>query len=104
MSGGVINRTVGEGHSRQREQHGQRRRGMKMCDVTGKQKLWFPESFILVYSPPANVGGSGSIPRLGRFPCRRKWQCTPLFLPGKIPWTEEPGRLQPMGSQESGMT
>ena len=24
---------------------------------------------------------------------------TPDFLPGKIPWTEEPGRLQSMGSQ-----
>ena len=24
---------------------------------------------------------------------------TPVFLPGKIPWTEEPGRLQSMGSQ-----
>ena len=30
---------------------------------------------------------------------RRKWQPTPVFLPGKIPWTEEPGRLQSMGSQ-----
>ena len=28
----------------------------------------------------------------------RKWQPTPVFLPGKIPWTEEPGRLQPIGS------
>ena len=25
-------------------------------------------------------------------------------LPGEIPWTEEPGRLQAMGSQESDMT
>ena len=24
---------------------------------------------------------------------RRKWQPTPVFLPGKISWTEEPGRL-----------
>ena len=64
---------------------------------------------------------------------RRKWQHTPVFLPGesqgqrsllgcrlwgrtesdmtdaaastitwKIPWTEEPGRLQSMGSQKAG--
>ena len=26
-----------------------------------------------------------------------KWQ--PVFLPGEIPWTEKPGRLQSMGSQ-----
>ena len=35
--------------------------------------------------------------------CRRKWQPTPVFLPGEFPWTEEPGRLQSMGSQESDM-
>ena len=29
-------------------------------------------------------------------PQRRKWQPTPVFLPGKIPWTEESGRLQSM--------
>ena len=29
---------------------------------------------------------------------RRQWQPTPVLLPGKIPWTEEPGRLQSMGS------
>ena len=30
---------------------------------------------------------------------RRKWQPTPVLLPGKIPWTEKPGRLQAMGPQ-----
>ena len=38
----------------------------------------------------------------GKIPWRRKWQPTPVFLPGKIPWTEEPGRLQSMGSQRVG--
>ena len=35
---------------------------------------------------PASAGDTGevgSIPRLERFPWRRKWQPTPLFLPGK---------------------
>ena len=27
------------------------------------------------------------------------WQPSPVFLPGESPWTEEPGGLQPMGSQ-----
>ena len=36
-----------------------------------------------------------------------EWQPIPIFLPGKshpqrIPWVEEPGRLQPMGSQRAG--
>ena len=29
----------------------------------------------------------------------RAWQPTPVFLPGKSPWTEEPGGLQSLGSQ-----
>ena len=29
----------------------------------------------------------------------RKWQPTPVFLPGESPWKEEPGGLQSMGSQ-----
>ena len=37
-------------------------------------------------NPPANAGDTGdmgSIPGLGRFPWRRKWQPTLVFLPGK---------------------
>ena len=34
----------------------------------------------------------------------RQWHPTPVFLPRKIPWTEEPGRLQSMGSLESDTT
>ena len=30
---------------------------------------------------------------------RRAWQPTLIFLPREPPWTEEPGRLQSMGSQ-----
>ena len=29
---------------------------------------------------------------------RRQWHPTPVLLPGKISWMEEPGRLQSMGS------
>ena len=39
-----------------------------------------------------------------KIPWRRKWQLTPVLLPGKITWTEEPGRLQSMGSQSVGHT
>jgi len=46
-----------------------------------------------------NMGYLGSVPGLGRFPWRRVWQSTPVFLPGESPWTEEPGMLQSMGSQ-----
>ena len=46
-----------------------------------------------------NSGDMGSIPELGRFPWTRAWQPTLVFLPGESPGTEEPGRLQSMGSQ-----
>ena len=47
-----------------------------------------------VKNPLANAGDTGLIPGSRRFPWRRKWQPT---LAWKIPWTEEPGRLQSMG-------
>ena len=40
----------------------------------------------------------GFNPWVRKMPWRRKWQPTPVFLPGKS-WTEEPGELQSMGSQ-----
>ena len=48
-----------------------------------------------------NAGDLGSIPGLGRSPGRRKWQPTPVSLPGKSR-TEEPGGLQSVGSQRVG--
>ena len=36
---------------------------------------------------------------VGNIPWRRKWQPTPVFLPGESPWKEEPGGLHSMGSQ-----
>ena len=39
-----------------------------------------------------------------KFHWRRAWQRTLAFLPGESPWTEKPGGLQSIGSQESGMT
>ena len=47
----------------------------------------------MVKNPPANAGNEGSIPGSGRFPWRRKWQPTPVFLPGKSHEIEEPGGL-----------
>ena len=44
-----------------------------------------------------NVGDLGSIPGLGRFPWKRAWQATPVFLPRESLWTEEPAGPQSMG-------
>ena len=44
-----------------------------------------------------NVGDRGSTPGLGRSPWRRKWQPTPVLLPGKSHgWMQEPGGLWSM--------
>ena len=40
----------------------------------------------------------GFNPWVGKIPWSRKWQSTPVFLPGESPWTEDPGRLQSIGS------
>jgi len=37
----------------------------------------------VVNNPPANAVDVVLIPELGRFPWRRAWQPTPVFLPGK---------------------
>ena len=41
-------------------------------------------------------------PWVGKIPWRRKWQPTPVFVPGIIPWTEGPGGLQSTGLQRVG--
>ena len=44
---------------------------------------WTSPGGSVVKNPPANAGDMGSIPGSGRFPWRRKWPPTPIFLPGK---------------------
>ena len=66
--------------------------------------IFFYPLKIVIKNPPASAGDVrdvGSIPGLGRSPggghgnhCR--------ILPWRIPWTEEPGGLQSIGSQRIG--
>ena len=48
-----------------------------------------------------NVGDLGSIPELGRSP-EKEMATHSSILAWRIPWTEEPGGLQSMGSQRVG--
>ena len=41
-------------------------------------------------------------PWVGKIPWSWAWQPTLVFLPGKTPWTEEPGVVQSMESQRVG--
>ena len=50
---------------------------------------------------PCNVGDPGSIPGSGRFSGERNGSSLSI-LAWRIPWTEESGKLQSMGSQTVG--
>ena len=61
---------------------------------------------LAVKNPPANGGDKrdmGSIPG-SEDPLEEGMATHSSILALRIPWTEEPGRLQSMGSQESDMT
>ena len=38
----------------------------------------------MVKNPPTNAGDMSLDPWIGNIPWRKKWQLTPLFLPGKL--------------------
>ena len=62
--------------------------------------MGFPGDSV-VKDPPANARDTGSIPGLGRSP--GEGNGNPIrVLAWEIPWTEEPGELQSMGSQRIG--
>ena len=57
----------------------------------------------MVNNLAASAEDLGSIPGLGRF-WRRKWQPTPVFLPGKFHGQRNLGSLHFTGSQRSDTT
>ena len=57
-----------------------------------------------LHADAGNLRNKGSIPGSGRPPWRRAWQPTPVFLPGRISWTEEPGGLTVHRVTESDVT
>ena len=59
--------------------------------------MGFPD-VVVIKNPSANSRDMGSIPGLRRCPGIGNATHSSI-LAWKIPWTEEPGRLQSMGSQ-----
>ena len=51
-----------------------------------------------------NAGDLGLIPGSGRFPWRRKWQATPVLLPGKSHGQRSLVRYSPWDCKDSDMT
>ena len=59
---------------------------------------------LVVKNLPANAGDMGLIRELGRFPWRRAWQPTPVFLPGKSHEQISLAGYSPWDRQESDPT
>src|SRR5574342_658772 len=55
---------------------------------------------LVVKKPPVNAGNSGSI-RVRKIPWRRKWQSTPVFLPGKSYGQRSLARYSPSDCKDS---
>ena len=63
--------------------------------------LWGFPGGIAVKNMPANVPDMGSIPGSGRS-LEEEMATHCIILAWRIPWTEDPGGLQSMGSQRAG--
>ena len=58
----------------------------------------------MVKASAYNAGDPGLIPGLGRFPWRRKWQPTPVLLPGKSHGQRSLVAYGPWGCKKSDTT
>ena len=58
----------------------------------------------MVNNPPANTGDMDLIPGGQEDPLEKEMATHSSTLVWEIPWAEEPGGLQSMGSQKSDMT
>ena len=58
----------------------------------------------VVKNPPARARDADVIPGPGRFTWRKKWQCTPLFLPGKPHGQRSLACCSPWSHKESDAT
>ena len=86
--------------------------GRKVLGTT--KKLALPLFFFshplwssVVKNPPANVGDTGNlswIPWVMKIPWRKKWQPTPVFLPGKSHGERSMVGYSPWGHKESNTT
>ena len=65
--------------------------------------MGFPGGSV-VKNMPVKAGDAGSIPGSGKIPWRRKWQPTPVFLPGKSHGQRSLVGSGPWGCKESDMT
>ena len=67
------------------------------CLQTSERSAFLPNELVLCLPKLSN-----HLSYLRGLIRRRQWHPTPVLLPWKIPWMEEPGRLQSMGSLRVG--
>ena len=80
--------------------------GHKELDMTERRSLSSSvglPSWLSRYEPACNTGDQ-ILSLSGEDPLEEKMATHSSILAWRIPWTEEPGRLQRMGSQESDKT
>ena len=75
---------------------------MKIHCGVARRSRGFPDGLV-VKDLLANAGDAGSVPGSGRYP-EKEMATHSSILTWRIPWTEKPGRLQPMGLQKVGVT
>ena len=61
-------------------------------------------ALVVLVADAGDVRDGGSIPGWGRFPWRRAWQPTPVFLPGESHGQRSLGAYSPWGRTESDTT
>ena len=68
--------------------------------------VWASQVVLIVKKLPANAGDirHGFSPWVGKFPWRRAWQPTPVFLPGKSHGQRSLVSYSPSGRKEMDMT
>ena len=70
----------------------------KECSILHVGASWVA---LVLKNPPANAGeirDAGLIPGFGKIPLEKGMATHYSILAWRIPWTEEPGRLQSIGS------
>ena len=72
-----------------------------LCDLSCLDLGWVPDGSDGKEST-CQCRRRGFYPWVRKILWKRVWQPTPVCLPWRIPWTEEPGGLQSMGSQRVG--
>ena len=83
-----------------------------VCDISSIYDIKTSQVVVVVKNPPADAGDSAGFirslgredPWVGTIPGRRKWQLSPVFLPGEFHGQRSLAGYSPEGHKEPDMT